>query len=229
MAMSALMVQIGKFSRIRSRIHEGSVTEISYKLMAFTVPVDSLPIRSSGDVKTKNHLQWMESRLALEHAMQQAEQNQTPFDDDVVECPRLPDVVFKVGERGTRPGNVKLRELVESRHERYQTKTSRSVKNEVIQEIVKGIEDVGGRFLVWDSRGWYVVLSDPAIIKKQISTYIRDYKNRRSNKRRSDSSLQSFESGTTKFLSNGSSSPENAGSYSPKRSCSETSGSCFGF
>mmetsp|Transcript_15531 Transcript_15531/g.38694 ORF Transcript_15531/g.38694 Transcript_15531/m.38694 type:complete len:667 (+) Transcript_15531:84-2084(+) len=199
-AVAAIMMQMGKALRIRSRVYGGSITEINYNLMSFSIPVDSIPIRSSGEVKTKNHLQWIESRLALEHAIRHAEQSQTPFGDVVVECPRPPDVVFKVGERGTRPGNIKLRELVEDRHTRYQTKASRSVKNQVIQEIVAGIKAVGGRFLVWDKRGWYVVLKDPAVIKKHISTYIRDYKNRRSNQRSSETNFQVLRSSTKKFL-----------------------------
>jgi hypothetical protein len=212
LSMAALLMQVGKALRVRSRVHDGSITEINYKLMTFSIPVDALPIRSSGEIKTKNHIQWIESRIALDLAMQQARQNKTPMGEDAVECPRLPDVVFKVGERGTRPGNVKLRELVEARHGRYQTKASRSVKNEVIKEIVQGIEAVGGRFLVWDSRGWYVVLKDPSIIKKHISTYIRDYKNRRSSKRsRTEQQQQQrqqqkqsieLESSTITFLSN---------------------------
>ena len=229
---AAIMIQMGKYLRMRSRVHGGSITEINYNLMSFGIPVDCIPIRSSGEVKTKNHLQWIESRLTLEHAIRHAEQTQTPFGDAVVECPRLPDVVFKVGERGTRPGNIMLRELVEDRHTRYQTKASRSVKNEVIQEIVTGIEGVGGRFLVWDKRGWYVVEKDPAVIKKQISTYIRDYKNRRSNKRSSDTNVQTIQSSTRQFLlrrKSGESEDEDGSSSNKGGSGTDHSDSCFGF
>lgn len=180
-SMSNLMVAGGKEVRIRSRLHTGNVNEIFDKLKTFSIPVDNLPLRSSGEVKSKNHLVWMDNMLSLEHTVELAEASQTKI--DFVECPHPPDVVFKIGERGTRQGNIKLRELVDDRKERYHSRASRSEKDKVIREIVDEIQSLGGRFLVWDTRGWFVTLQDPLAIKKQVSTFIRDTKRRFAAKR----------------------------------------------
>jgi hypothetical protein len=70
------MVQIGSAKRVRSRFHGSSPsvpgggglasTEVQYRLMTFGINVQDLPVTSGGQMKTKNHLQWIKTRKAIE-------------------------------------------------------------------------------------------------------------------------------------------------------------------
>jgi hypothetical protein len=71
-----IMVQLGSKQRVRTRFHNPAAgapgmgglasTEVQYSLMTFGINVLALPITSGGQIKTKNHLQWIKTRRAIE-------------------------------------------------------------------------------------------------------------------------------------------------------------------
>jgi hypothetical protein len=179
---AAIMMVLGADHRIRTRIHQGNVSECQSKLMSFNIPVSEIPLTYTGEVKNKGMANWINSRKMFEAARQEAIDACVPFQG--IDCPRLSDVIFKVGERGTHPGNTTFRELLEGEQRvfRYKSTSNRSEKDEIVREISQGIHSTGGRFLTWDNRGFFVAIQDQAMLKKQIASFIRDFNKRRAAK-----------------------------------------------
>ncbi len=167
-------------ARIRARVHKGSTIECQYALATFGVPSESLPITYSGAVKNKYHVQWIGARRIIE----QSYYTSGPIiHEAIVDCPRANDVLFRVGERGTHRGNIRFRELMEQRWEQYRSTSSRHGKDVIVWEIVEAARGMHGRFLSWDTRGWWTEMTDPSTIKKHVVSFIRDYNKRLSAKR----------------------------------------------
>ena len=179
---AAIMMILGGDHRIRTRIHQGNVTDCQYKLMSFGIPVSDIPLTYTGEIKSKPITNWINSRKAIEACMGESGTVGGSFEG--IDCPRLADVIFKVGERGTHPGNIRFRELLEGgqRMDRYKSTSNRTEKDEIVWEISQGIHSTGGRFLAWDQRGFFVVIQDQAVLKKQIASFIRDFNKRRAAK-----------------------------------------------
>jgi hypothetical protein len=94
----------------------------------------------------------------------------------IIECPGSFDVVFRSGtSMACHPGNVRFRCLIESNHE-HPHLVSQKTQAELAEQLIEEIEMMGGRFLKWDNRGYWVEIKDGLQIHTKVSLSIRDYK-----------------------------------------------------
>jgi regulator of replication initiation timing len=153
---------------------EGDQTELLYTLSGFGIPSDLLPISCTGKVKTANHNSW----INVQRTRLFREQYHT--DEEIVECPRSEDVVFKKGP-GYRnnPGNLYFRGLIEVAGHEHQN-AGKERKYELTMSIVQQIEEINGRFLQWSkARKMWVVNKDRNAIRTKVASMIKQYNRQR--------------------------------------------------
>jgi hypothetical protein len=147
----------------------GTPTELQYQLMGYGIPVDLLPMTGTGNVKVKNHQQWIKTRRVVEE-----DNDLTP-----VECPNLNDVCFRFGKSYlSHPGNAIFRGLVEANFVEHNDSTTTDAKIAVSWRVVEEIERNNGRFLVWDNRGWWTELRDRNQIRSKVAVSLKEQKKR---------------------------------------------------
>ena len=94
----------------------------------------------------------------------------------IIECPGSNDVVFRSGtSMSYHPGNVRFRCLVESKLENRENKTQLT-QAEMAEELIKQVRGLGGRFLKWDNKGYWMELQDRLQVHTKVSLAIRDFK-----------------------------------------------------
>lgn len=150
----------------------GTATECLYKLMTFGIPVKDLPIDESGQLKTKSLESWIKVREALDTALQE----NRLFDG--VECPLLHDVLFcNGGNKWSFPANIVFREILESKRIAYLESRRNSEKRIIIQDIIKQVIDMNGRFLAWNSqKGWWILLASVSKeLRDKVGVALRDH------------------------------------------------------
>jgi hypothetical protein len=85
--------------------------------MGYGIPVDLLPLTDTGNVKTKNLLQWIKVRKALDESIAKDHNGIISFaqasgwiDSNNIECPGLNDVIFRSGKNHiSHPGKYLFR------------------------------------------------------------------------------------------------------------------------
>jgi hypothetical protein len=116
-------------------------------------------------MKTKHLHLWMHGRRAIEQQREEAMMINSKLDccTNVVDCPALSDVVFKRGTSSlSHPGNSVFHELL-----RNQSDDSQILKD-IVDMIYENVTRRNGRFLEWDSSGYWLVISDPVAIRQKI-------------------------------------------------------------
>lgn len=165
----------------------GEDIEISYQLMSYGIPVNLIPKTGTGNIKTKNFQQWLKTRKVIEETME----------DTPIECPGMHDVVFRFGKSYlSHPGNATFRGLIEANFDEHNNATTTEAKVAVTWRIVEDIENRGGKFLVWDKRGWWKETTDRAQIRSKIAVSLKEHKKRvvaRKNVQHNTSSTYQFE------------------------------------
>ena len=153
----------------------GEGMELQYRLKSYGIPVDLTPITDSGNIKTTHLKQWMRLRKIIEVGMTPDGTKTNKI--SIIECPRSNDVIFRPGTSMLcHPGNVVFRGLIESKQDRITVK--RAEKEEVALEIIREVENTGGRFLIWDNGGWWSELKDVGLISTKIAISYRDFKSK---------------------------------------------------
>jgi len=162
---------VGEKNKRRLKFNMGTVIELKYNLMSYGVLPDLLPLTETGNIKLKNHLQWIQARKLID----EKKYNQ----DSIVECPALHDVVFKKAGKSWRlhPGDVYFRGLIESKH-REHLMSNQTEKKELVWLIVEEIESRKGRFVAWDERGWWVEVRERLEIRKKVAIAFRNFNSR---------------------------------------------------
>jgi hypothetical protein len=171
---------------------EGKWTEWQYKLMGYGIPIDTLPVTPTGNVKTSMLLQWARVRESIESPPGQDNSfgpssgdsdDSTSAPASIIECPNLSDVILRPGKSVMcHPGNVFFRSLIESRMDEHFSAT-RSEKAAIAWSIVREVERRGGRFLRWVNHGGWTEFEEQSKIRYKIPTYFRDLR-RNTNARR---------------------------------------------
>ena len=91
-------------------------------------------------------------------------------EDQPIECPGMNDVIFRFGKSYlSHPGNAAFRGLIEANFDEHNNATTTEAKVAVTWRIVEDIENRGGKFLVWDKRGWWMQTKDRSRHRKQRS------------------------------------------------------------
>lgn len=172
---SFFVLVMGRGIRVRVSFHSGERQELSYKLMGFGIPVQLLPTTESGVIKTKNHMQWLKTRRFLE---KNAGSDPTTKPGNLlgaIECPALHDVLYERNKPCIfHPGNCLFKGLIEAKKDEHALLTQTG-KRDFSWSIVGEVEKLGGRFLTWDRRGFWIQLSDRSEIRLKVATSLRDF------------------------------------------------------
>ena len=140
--------------------------ERRYSLQGFGIPVDTIPITDSGNIKKTYLYQWIKVRKMIEAAE----------DDSMILLPRSNDVLIRTGTTTlSHPGNMFFRGLIEMKHHQFRA-GSAFTQAVLAEDIVEEIEGLNGRFLAWDSRGYWTELLDRDQILFKVEVSIRDFK-----------------------------------------------------
>jgi len=160
---------------------------MSYSLLTYGIPVDLIPKTGTGKIKVKNWQQWVKIRKVIEETKE----------DVPIECPGRNDVIFRFGKSYlSHPGNAAFRELIEEHFDEHNNATKTDEKVAVTWRIVENVEKRGGRFLVWDNRGWWKETTDRSQIRSKVAVSLKEHKKRafaRNNIQTSESSTYKFE------------------------------------
>jgi hypothetical protein len=141
--------------------------------MGYGIPVDLLPVTETGNVKTKQLLQWIKVRKALESG------NKSSPDEPIIECPFKHDIIIRFGKAYlSHPGTVMFRGILESFYEEHSNAASKDEKVAITWKIVEAVEQKGGRFLVWNNGGWWVELKDRAQVRAKVAVSMKDHSKR---------------------------------------------------
>jgi hypothetical protein len=151
----------------------GKGVELQYILKSFGIPVDLTPITDSGNIKMTHLKQWLRLRKIVEVGL--TSDGIKTNNLSIIECPKSNDVIFRPGTSMLcHPGNVVFRGLIEAKQNR--TTVKRAEKEEVALEIIREVQEIGGRFLMWDNGGWWSELHDVILISAKIAICYRDFK-----------------------------------------------------
>jgi hypothetical protein len=166
---AGLVLMLGE-QKTRFRLLVGEDVELRYDIMGYGIPMDLIPITDTGTVKTKNLRDWLKVRKVIE----QDSVKPTPID-----CPATHDVVYGYGKAFTmHPGNVMYRGLLEEYCEEHRDAKTLEGKKMITWKIVEEVENKGGRFLLWDKRGWWTPFNDRKEIRLKVAVTLKDHTRR---------------------------------------------------
>jgi hypothetical protein len=164
---AVIMLSLGVETTTRMKFHTNDDIQTTYQLMTYGIPVDLIPRTGTGNIKTKNHQQWIKTRKVIEETKEEG----------LIECPGMNDVIFRFGKSYlSHPGNAIFRGLIEANFVEHSDAINTDAKIAVTWRIVEDIERRGGRFLVWDKRGWWKVTSDRAQIRSKVAVSLKEHK-----------------------------------------------------
>jgi len=122
----------------RFRIHAGNEIEMRYKVKAYGIPIELLPLTGTNTIKLNYHNQWIKARKLIEANLNRYHENAVlrggPYKAEyevevevkvegsdgretervtIVECPRVNDVGFRNGTQSMEnPGNAMFRSAI---------------------------------------------------------------------------------------------------------------------
>ncbi len=166
----------------------GSETELKYKLCGYGVPAELLPMSSTGTIKFDNHRDW------LTVIRTKAVVASRSYRDEIVECPRFNDVVYRKGPATKlNAGNSYYRDLIAD-YSLEHFMADRNKKYEITRLVIQKVEERGGRFLEW--KNMWVVFRDQEKIRKKIASAFKQH-NRHRKKGESDQLIQTIQIATS--------------------------------
>lgn len=150
------------------RAHFGTDMELRYKLAGFGVPIDLMPLSSTGKLKLENHRAWVN---VLKAKLKSNPNN--PNFREIVECPRINDVVFRKGPATKHNiGNQYYRELIENFSLEH-FKGDRTQKYDITMIVIERINKRNGRFLEW--KNMWLVYKDMEQVRKKIASAFKQF------------------------------------------------------
>jgi len=156
----------GKQKRLRSRSHFGSAVEIQYELMTFGIQCPAFLFALDSEA-ARFGLEYFRQYLLRRYVKDRRETNQEQkqaMASGVSLYPNQNDVLVGRGVPYQNfAGNRYLGRLIEESYlERYREVTDRFEKTCIHMEVMKEIQDGGGRFLETTPDGWIVVADEVA-------------------------------------------------------------------
>mmetsp|Transcript_27603 Transcript_27603/g.64807 ORF Transcript_27603/g.64807 Transcript_27603/m.64807 type:complete len:480 (-) Transcript_27603:197-1636(-) len=185
------MYAITHFSNTKTRIkfHVGDTTDLCYTLKGYGIPVELIPVTGTGNIKLVYWKQWMRLRKLIEKTREEG------IETSIIECPGSNDIIFRTGTALTcHPGNVMFQSVIESKMKEHAV-ASQVGKIAITKDIIDLLRQKKGRFLQWDSGGYWTELKDPAIIYGKVANSVRDFKRKsyaKQNQQNSESSTSMF-------------------------------------
>lgn len=135
-----------------------------------------IPITDTGNIKLTFLRQWIKLRTILERKDNFGTSGTLDDPGKIVEFPGSSDVLYRTGTTTKcHPGNAAFREMIESKIENGKIFSEISLSLLADALIKEFLEIRSGRFLKWDSRGFWVVLSDRSQINVKVAATIRDF------------------------------------------------------
>ena len=142
--------------------------------MTFGIPSD-LPVTSSGNLKTKNHLRWIKLKKAVDEELQKDPSGATIG----ILCPANADVLFESGGGKQRHyGNLEFAAIIEQKIEEYGIDTK--FGDEYYEEVIAMVKERNGKFLERDpeGRGWWVEITDKSNLHTRLYSATYDHRKR---------------------------------------------------
>ncbi|KAG7373941.1 hypothetical protein IV203_013036 [Nitzschia inconspicua] len=175
----------------KARFYTNLELETQYKLLTYGIPIQELPLTVTGTLKTKNHILWIKSRHLIDKAREKGQ--------DIANIgtlhPGVYDVLFSRGGNSSHFGNMEFRQIIASRIEAYNS-GGRKERTTIRHDIIRMVHRKGGRFLMMQSDGWWVELSNEKLVMEKVTNAIYDFNRKAVAKER----RQESSSVTTKFL-----------------------------
>lgn len=164
-----------RVGRVRRSLqtHVGNSMENRYALQSYGIPVEQMPISYTGKIKLKCIEQWVDARIAMEGS------KDNPIQNKVIEYPDPDDVVFRPGSScNTHSGNNAFRNFLISKLNEQEMKSKGQFnirRKAVVAEVKSEVRDKnGGRFLIWNDKGWWNELVDEKKISLKIEYQIKE-------------------------------------------------------
>jgi len=174
----------------RIKFHVGDEIDLLYTLKGFGIPVDLIPVTGTGNIKLVYWKQWIRLRKLIEKMREDGVQ--TP----IIEFPGSKDVIFRTGTALTcHPGNVMFQSVIESKMNEHSA-ASKIEKMAITRDIIESLRQKKGRFLQWDSSGYWTELKDPSLIYGKVANSVRDFKRKtaaKQNQQNAQSSTYMFQ------------------------------------
>ena len=140
----------------------GDHVECLYTLMTYGIPADCIPITMVGEIKRKNHVEWVK--------MRKRQENDNSGNPRIV-VPAHSDILFGRGKPFREHiGNLRLVNLLDEHLARYEAAKLKE-KSGVIAEMVDIIIKKGGRFLKQEKGVWEEV--DEKMAREKVSHAFR--------------------------------------------------------
>jgi hypothetical protein len=170
------LVMIPKDQRVRTKFHRDlSLLETQYDLLTYGIPVHQIPRTHTGNIKVKNHLQWISTRIAIDMA-REISPDVSSLDCRIIDHPGRHDVLFSRGGNSGYPGNVEFQQEAGERLVEFMSSSKESRKR-ICNEIVACIVARNGRFLQLQKGCWWEVLP-PDKVHDKITAFMYDHNRR---------------------------------------------------
>jgi hypothetical protein len=169
-------VLASKQERVRTKYHRDlSLLETQYELLTYGIPVHQIPRTNTGNIKNKNLLQWISTRIAIDQ-IRESSSDVTNLSCSIIAHPRRYDVLFSRGGNTGYPGNVEFRHDACERLDKFLS-SSGDDRQKVRDDIIACVEARNGRFLKLQNGGWWEELA-PDKVHEKITSFMYDYQKR---------------------------------------------------
>jgi hypothetical protein len=138
-----------------------------YSLMTYGIPHHLIPATAEGQIKVKNHLEFIDTRKTKEEYAV----NSGGHGVETIELPLASDVLLGKGKPiQEHTGNLRLHAIVEEYLSQYRS-SSRPEKTALATEVVRAVKSASGRFLSKESGIWIEV--DENVAREKVSNIFR--------------------------------------------------------
>jgi hypothetical protein len=161
----------GSEERVRTKCYDGMTTETIYALMSFGLPVQEIPLTNGGNIKTRNLLQWIKSRRAIDTCRQSG-----LTVSNIIFHPNTHDVLFSRGGNAQHLGNRDFHQYLAVMNSTYNASLQRDDMERIRNELIRSVVSNNGHFLqVNKEGGWWEEITDLESIHFKINNAFYDY------------------------------------------------------
>jgi len=154
------------------KAHFGEHIELLYKLSTYGIPIDLIPISSTGVVKVGHMTSWLKFLQTREDGLKHGGEDS----EEIVYCPLSYDVIIRKGSCFQHNlGNTFYRGLIE-KYCLEHAKVDNIKKHAITLLVVTEIEKRKGRFLNWSRKlKTWIVLKDRNRVRLKIAAALKQY------------------------------------------------------